>query len=230
MPKYWCDFPRSDFSKHDWYIIVVPKTKTIALVVSCVKKSSDKMEIRAANNIVQSLLLLQEHQLPSSLSVQSMTPVLSSHPSCHLGCFPPLLADCRSNSPLGRLSSCTSAPLPLSLAVSTFIVNIMVHTWFQSWPLIIVRGVHLSRLLLREVVLCWRVLKLCAISLSRPLQLEFFSMIKFVFSVRGILPACRTLRIWRPLNFWVGWVFSGVTGQISNKGGQLKALYLYFCK
>ena len=152
MPKYWCDFPRSDFSKHDWYIIVVPKTKTIALVVSCVKKSSGNMEIRAANNIVQSLLLLQGHQLPSSSSVQSMTPVLSSHPSCHLGCFPPLLADCRSNSPLGRLSSCTSAPLPLSLAVSTFIVNIMVHTWFQSWPLIIVRGVHLSRLLLRENV------------------------------------------------------------------------------
>ena len=148
MPKYWCDFPRRDFSKHDWYIIVVPKTKTIALVVSCVKKSSGKMEIRAANNIVQSLLLLQGLRLPSSSSV----------------------------------------------------------------------------------VLCWRVLKLCAISLSRPLQLEIFSMLKFVFSVRGILPACRTLRIWRPLNFWVGWVFSGVTGQISNKGGQLKALYLYFCK
>ena len=120
MPKYWCDFPRRDFSKHDLYIIVVPKTKTIALVVSCVKKSSGKMEIRAANNIVQSLLLLQGHQLPSSSSVQSMTPALSSHPSCHLGCFPPLLADCRSNSPLGRLSSCTSAPLPLCLAVSTY--------------------------------------------------------------------------------------------------------------
>ena len=109
-----------------------------------------------------------------------------------------------------------------------FIVNIMVHTWFQSWPLIIVRGVHLSRLLLRGVVLCWRVLKLCTISLSKPLQI--FSILKFLFCVRGILPACGTLRIWRPLNFWVGWVFSGVTGQISNKGGQLKALYLYFCK
>ena len=184
------------------------------------------MEFRAANNIVQSLLLLQEHQLPSSLSGQSMTPVLSSHPSCHLGCFPPLLADCRSNSPLGRLSSCTSAPLPLSLVLVVLIVNIMVHTWFQSWPLIIVRGVHLSRLLLRGVVLCWRVLKLCTISLSKPLQI--FSILKFLFCVRGILPACGTLRIWRPLNFWVGWVFSGVTGQISNKGGQLKALYPYF--
>ena len=99
-------------------VAFVHKRKRIALVVYCVKKSSGNMEFRAANNIVQSLLLLQEHQLPSSLSGQSMTPVLSSHPSCHLGCFPPLLADCRSNSPLGRLSSCTSAPLPLSLVIS----------------------------------------------------------------------------------------------------------------
>ena len=185
------------------------------------------MEIMAANNIDQSLLLLHGHQLQSSSSVQSMTPVLSSHPSCHLGCFPPLLADCRSNSPLGRLSSCTSAPLPLSLVISIYseyngsylIPKLTIDHCQRSPP--ISTSSEESGVVLKS-------LKQCAISLSRPLQLEIFLTLKFLFCVRGILPACGTLRIWRPLNFWVGWVFSGVTGQISNKGGQLKALYPYF--
>ena len=144
------------------------------------------MELRAANNTDQSLLLLQEHQLPSSLSGQSMTPVLSSHPSCHLGCFPPLLADCRSNSPLGRLSSCTSAPLPLSLVIS-------IYSEYNGSYLI-------PKLTIDH---CQRSPPISTSSEGRGVVLKSFKAMYnltstrnfSIFCVRGILPACGTLRI-----------------------------------